>query len=244
MYIYGGYEVNQGILQDFIEIDLDERLPSFQWEDVRVKSKINPGNPILSFCLILPGPLCRHSTVIYKDKMYIYGGQVSSLRNTSQFMSYSFTTKEWSRVVPSNVESLPPIDSHVATLWEKDGQNASMIVVGGFIGGRLGQYSNAVYEYSFTDNQWTVLSKNKHIEAGSPQNSSYPQGRMSLGATVNKNDLYIFGGNEGNTKFSDLWKFGLLAKKWTQVKVEGTTIPEVKFEFSFHHKFRQEVESL
>ena len=46
MYVYGGYELNQGILQDFISVDLEEGLPYLQWEDVEANQDLTPGSNI------------------------------------------------------------------------------------------------------------------------------------------------------------------------------------------------------
>ena len=146
-------------------------------------------------------------------------------------MSYNFTTKEWNNVKPTNVEQILPIDSHVAMIWKKEDGSESMVVVGGFIGGEIGEYSNAVFEYKIEDNTWHTLFHNRVIESDESKKKGIPQGRMSMGAAICKNALYMFGGNEGNTKFNDLWKFDLYEKKWSEVKVEGSFCPEVSFYF-------------
>jgi len=143
-------------------------------------------------------------------------------------MAYDFTTKSWADVQPTNPELSVPLDSHCALIWEKDAENTSMIVVGGFIGGNVGDYSNAVLEYNLEQNTWTTLFKNKIIETEkASQKLGVPQGRVGMGACINQNNLYIFGGNEGNTKFNDLWKFDLINKTWSFIKPTGTLIPEV-----------------
>jgi len=215
MYVYGGYELNQGILQDFVSVNLEGDLPYLQWDDVDASKELTPG------------PLCRHSAVVYKDNMFVYGGQVASLKNTNQFIAYDFLTQTWSEIQPTNPEFSVPLDSHSAILWQKDAENASMIVVGGFIGGNVGDYSNAVLEYNFEQNTWNTLFKNKLIESEKQsQKLGVPQARVGMGACINQNNLYIFAGNEGNTKFNDLWKFDLINKTWSCIKPTGNLIPE------------------
>jgi len=46
LYIYGGYEINQGILQSFSRIHIPEGHPNnkeFDWEDIKPKSSFTPG---------------------------------------------------------------------------------------------------------------------------------------------------------------------------------------------------------
>jgi len=102
-----------------------------------------------------------------------------------------------------------------------------MIIVGGFLGGKDGGYSNAVYEYNFEENKMHTLFKNHEVDVTGDETPSIPPGRMGLGAAIYQNTLYIFGGNEGNTKMNDLWKFDLNEKKWSFVKPEGKVVPEV-----------------
>jgi len=102
-----------------------------------------------------------------------------------------------------------------------------MILVGGFLSGKDGGYSNAVYEYDFTENRMTTLFKNQEVDITGNESLSVPPGRTGLGAAIYQNTLYIFGGNEGNTKLNDLWKFDLNEKKWSLIKPEGQTFPEV-----------------
>lgn len=179
--------------------------------------------------LIVLGHRSRHTTIVYQDKMYLFGGQINSVENTNKLMAFDFTKQEWSEIAPQKQEPLPLIDSHCALLWEQEGGKASMIVVGGFLGGKEGGYSNAVYEYSITDNQWRTLFKNKEVDTSTTKELTLPPGRMGLGAAIHRNNLYIFGGNEGNTKFGDLWKFDLIEKKWVLIKPEGKVNPQVGF---------------
>ncbi len=160
--------------------------------------------------------------------MYIYGGQVNAVENTDKFMAFDFNTQEWSNVEPTKQDPTPTLDSHSATLWNKSDGKVSMVIVGGFMGGKHGGYSNAVYEYSFDDNEWRALFKKQDLEE-EVTNPVIPQGRMGQGAAIKGDSLYMFGGNEGNNKLNDLWRFDLNEKKWTQIKPEGKTVPEVTF---------------
>ena len=161
--------------------------------------------------------------------MYLYGGQSKTINNTDQLMTFDFNTQQWENIIPIQKDPMPRIDSHQALLWNKSDGKSSMIVVGGFLGGNNGGYSNAVYEYNLVDNEWKILSKNQEVNNEDNLNPIVPQGRMGLGAAIHNDILYIFGGNEGNTKLNDLWKFDLDEKNWGLIKSDGVIIPEVTY---------------
>ena len=161
--------------------------------------------------------------------MYIYGGQINSCENTNQFISYDFEKNEWALVRPKMEGDLLPIDSHTANIWEKEENKKTMIVFGGFIGGTIGDYSNAVYEYDFEQNEWKTLFENKPVDAIEITKTTVPQGRMSHAAAISNNCLYIFGGFDGNTRLNDTWSFDLVEKKWQRLGLEGF-VPEVRLQ--------------
>jgi len=213
-YAYGGYDINAGILSDFYKVDVNPNKPVFEWEEVDVKS-----------AKVKPGARCRHTTLVYKDKMYLFGGQVNAVENTNKLYTFTFESGEWAIVEPNKQDIVPSVDSHCALLWDQGEEKKSMIVVGGFLAGKEGGYSNAVYEYDFEQNRWTTLFKNQEVDI-TKENPTIPPGRTGLGAAIYKDSVYIFGGNEGNTKLNDLWKFDLKEKKWSPVKTENQTLPE------------------
>ena len=142
-------------------------------------------------------------------------------------MSFDFKTKQWNYIACNQPEGIPSVDSHSAVLWNKDDNTSTMIMLGGFVGGEVAEYSNGVFEYNFKENAWTTLARNRIIESKNPENLRIPQGRMSFGACIHNNILYMFGGNNSNHKFNDLWKFNLLTKKWSLVRPANPVLPEV-----------------
>lgn len=158
--------------------------------------------------------------------MYMFGGQKNTEENTSAMYSFEFATYVWEQIEPKGSNQPPPLDSHSAAIWEDkstgDTPKTYMIVFGGFIGGRVGDYSNHVLRYDFEDNSWQTLFKNK-----SARDIAYPSKRMGQDAAVLDDNLYIFGGTDADIKFGDLWKFDLKTLKWKHILPEGT-LPEVQ----------------
>jgi len=174
--------------------------------------------------------------------MYLFGGQSKTVENTDKLMVFDFNTQRWDEINPVQKDPVPRIDSHEALLWNKGHGKASMIVVGGLIGGKDGGYSNAVYEYDLINNEWSALFKLQEVSNEDNPNPVLPQGRMGLGAAIHQDILYVFGGNEGNTKLNDLWKFDLNAKQWSLVKSTGYISPEVTISLLCDfNSFRQEM---
>ena len=60
-YIYGGYQILQGLMSDFYYIDLDDS-HAFNWVEVLPKEQN------------LPGPRAKHALVNTKSKIYLLAG--------------------------------------------------------------------------------------------------------------------------------------------------------------------------
>lgn len=63
LYVYGGYDVDHGILQDFAILDLKGKDKGFSWV-VQSPNKLN-----------YPEQLRSHTAVIHNHCMFIFGGQ-------------------------------------------------------------------------------------------------------------------------------------------------------------------------
>lgn len=69
LYIYGGYDINTGILGDFYSLDLLQK--NLKWEPVNQSGSLKPS------------PRHSHSASIYKEKIWIFGGKIDTLNNTN-----------------------------------------------------------------------------------------------------------------------------------------------------------------
>lgn len=91
------------------------------------------------------------------------------------------------------------------------------IIFGGFFGGSIGLHSNYVFIYDFDTNHWA-----KHA------NEVAPTPRDGSDMACYKGRLFIFGGNNGQERFNDLWSFNLDKLKWDYIKLQGTVLPKVR----------------
>jgi len=49
LYVYGGYDINAGILSDFLKVDLHDE-QAFQWENIQLANNTKPG---IFFCYLM-----------------------------------------------------------------------------------------------------------------------------------------------------------------------------------------------
>lgn len=173
----------------------------------------------------MKGPRARHTAVVYQDKMYLFGGQKNCEENCSTMHAFDFSRSTWELVEYTGTVEPSELDSQTANLWEVPSEEGDpkvyMIVFGGFIGGKIGDYTNQVMKYDFQEKSWEVLFANQP-----DAHPSYPYKRMGHGAAIIKDSLYIFGGTDSDLRFGDLWTFDLVNKAWKQIVVEGLA-PEV-----------------
>lgn len=196
--MYGGYDITAGILCDFLRITLDNS--TYHWDKVLVK------NPVKS-----PGKLCKQSCVVYKDKMYMLGGQfVGEPLNRPTMFCFDFASSKWDDVIISHSSlDFPSLDSHQAVVY-KD----SMIVMSGYMS-ELGRYSEAVYSFDFKSNSWSILSLKT------------PRPRIGTAIALFNDRIFLFGGFDGSERLNDLHSFDLISHSWTHIAVKGTQIPKV-----------------
>lgn len=73
MYVYGGFETNSGILSDFKVYK--NFLNTAEWSELPTENG--------------PGPRHSHSSFFYNNNIYIHGGKVNVLDNTSTIFAFN-----------------------------------------------------------------------------------------------------------------------------------------------------------
>jgi N-acetylneuraminic acid mutarotase len=148
----------------------------------------------------LPGPLCRHQSVVHNDQLYIYGGNDGSRENDSVFI-LDLKTLIW-RKVPG---SFPGIDSYSFVQFRE-----KFIVFGGYVGGSM---SNEVLSFDLLTEQWE-----KPIIA-----SERPEARVDHRSVLHNEEMWVYGGKGEEDNLDDLWKLDLNSFQWTRVNYSGTS---------------------
>lgn len=83
LYVYGGYDINSGIMADFHKINITGN-PT--WVELTTNTKL------------YPGPRHGHSAVVFGNKMYLLGGKINSLTSTNILSVYDFEAEIWIQV--------------------------------------------------------------------------------------------------------------------------------------------------
>lgn len=176
LYIFGGYD---GIYKnDFYQFDLKEKI----WNVIRDR---NPSSENW------PTPRYRTSSIVYMDKLYIYGGHDGS-KHLNDFYSFDFEKQQWSFL--NQGELLPsPRDSHVAVLY-KD----SMFIFGGSTGFLDFAHRNEFFEYDFNEQKWNQVKVLGTLQ---------PSNRFCHVGVIFNSSFYVFGGYDGTNRLNDFYKF-------------------------------------
>lgn len=217
-----------------------------------------------------PGPRHFHSSVLYRDKLYIFGGKSNGY--LSDLWSFDFATKSWQELDGHHSKTAnKPIArfGHTAVCYEDQ-----MIVFGGY--DQHGFCCEDVPLWDFnaaspdlawkriqTDNQSSLKLERYHHSAVQEGHSMYifggknaatsssslcephllelhiptrqwslvhtvgtpPSARFGHSATVVNGRMFIFGGCDGNSSYSDLYSYCFVARTWEFVQVSTCPAP-------------------
>lgn len=151
-----------------------------------------------------PTPRDRHTSVVYRNCLYIFGGFDGHAR-TNDLYQFDIETCHWTQILPSTLESTIPTPrhSHSAVVY-----NDNMIVYGGYDGG----YRSDLHKYSFSTNTWTRVD---------PSGRS-PRPRYRATCVVHRDQCYLHGGHDGTRHLMDTHVYDILKNSWKQVEANGT----------------------
>ncbi|EAR86118.2 Sm protein (macronuclear) [Tetrahymena thermophila SB210] len=224
-YFYGGYDASKGVYKDFVCLSFSSNGPSsFHQVELSEDNKETPGR------------LCRHGAVLKGNIMVIFGGRTSSIQSSNCMFEYSFEERKFKKIDPvlSNPQDLPDshqyrqqknqmksnsqvlmpcIDSH-SMLYD---QNKELLIISGGFLGEVCEYSIDVFTFNFSSNSWTYIPSQTSQE-------KLPKPRGSHGSVLQNNNLFIFGGTDGENILEDMWYFSMDSHTWTQIDFTQQTI--------------------
>uniref|UniRef100_A0A0N5CD48 Kelch domain-containing protein 10 n=1 Tax=Strongyloides papillosus TaxID=174720 RepID=A0A0N5CD48_STREA len=171
------------------------------WEIVNAHGRIPPARD-------------GHTAVVWKNKMFIFGGFEEDHQIFSQdVFVFDFITNEWAEVKPTGKKPAWR-DFHTACVID-----GKMYIFGGrcdemgmFISNK-DIYTNEVYVLDLEEYSWKTITKK----------GDGPSGRRSHSSWVFNNRMYIFGGYYGptNSHFDDLYEFDPKTELWRKINVIG-----------------------
>ncbi|XP_063423029.1 multiple epidermal growth factor-like domains protein 8 [Mytilus trossulus] len=204
MYMFGGYSLRHGLLNDVWMFNLTT----------------NKWTQIVPFTTTEPTGRYYHTAVYldYLKTMYVFGGFVrrgNNVEATNEMWKFAIGAHKWTLEVSSEVH---PVAGHTMT---KIG-DAKLLVIGGF--SRAGYFSENMYEYDATISTWRVYTQRDLIGA--------PIGLYGHTAVHHEDtqSIYIYGGilyrsprvnlsESPRVVLSDeLYSFDLVSKRWNNLQ--------------------------
>ncbi|KAI5243334.1 hypothetical protein E4T42_07364 [Aureobasidium subglaciale] len=165
-----------------------------------------------------PGPRVGHAALLVGNAFIVFGGDTKTdetdmLDDTLYLLNTS--TKQWSRAAPAGPR--PPgryghsLNIIGSKIYIFGGQ------VEGFFFNDLVTFDlNALQQAS---NRWETLIQNT-IDGG-PPHGQIPPARTNHSVVTWNEKLYLFGGTDGVTWFSDVWAYDPRTNSWSQLECIG-----------------------
>ncbi|XP_061465150.1 leucine-zipper-like transcriptional regulator 1 homolog isoform X2 [Rhineura floridana] len=161
-----------------------------------------------------PAPVNRkgHSAVVYRGRMYLYGGYIDIKGASQEFWTLCLNTKLWTPIPAVSFGGSPgPRHGHSAVVY-----GTSMYLFGGLMG--LSEQKD-FWRWDFMAANWS------HIRA-----SQGPPKVVGHSALIFEDSMLVFGGGISNSRPSSmLWKYHFPSQMWK--KLASPTNPSSK---AFH----------
>jgi len=132
-FMFGGKDISMGHLNSLWSIDLNEvgklesgvseRTQNPEWVQYNLEGKKSNA--------LWPNPVANHTSVVFKDKMYLFGGSSGMCENEDLY-AYDLNNNSWSKInsKPKNNDERNVVvsrDEHSAVVLHD-----SMVIFGGF----------------------------------------------------------------------------------------------------------------
>jgi hypothetical protein len=159
-------------------------------------------------------PRYGQSTVLFHDKLYLFGGTFG--REFSQEMFMIDLTKGRCTKVNCSGNFPSPRYKHSACVVAKSNE---MVVFAG--AERLNYRLSDVFLFNFISHRWTSIRCSGEAPSGRFAHT------MSISSDGSK--AYVFGGTDRVNCFNDLYEFELETKVWRRIAVGGNSVPRSRY---------------
>lgn len=143
-----------------------------------------------------------HSAVVHANSLYVFAG-TDEVRRNNDLYRYDLNTKMWSQVQAYGDLPKPRSGAKGAAY------NGGLYFFGGYTK-KDGEYFNDFYRFNVGTMEW------QRLIAG---NTPAPRADHSL--VLFESALYLFGGFDGKTKFSDVHTYSLTSGTWEEILATG-----------------------
>lgn len=155
--------------------------------------------------------LQEHSTVAYKDNIYVFGGEVSFSAGTeTPLWIYDIKHNTWKKIKSKKGVSTPKgRRGHTALV-----HRGHMLIYGGYQD--LRGSCSELWAFHFETESWHLVSS---IPPGRSNNADYyPAARHKHSAVIHDDSMWIYGGMTDLQARCDLWRWDITSSTWTCVK--------------------------
>ncbi|CAH0753643.1 unnamed protein product [Bemisia tabaci] len=150
-----------------------------------------------------PPCLQEHSAVVYKDCIYVFGGELGfSACNETPLWVYNVKSNTWRKIKVQKGTNVPKGRRGHSALVHR----GSMLLYGGYRD--LRGSSSELWAFHFETESWHLLAMNK----------DGPPARHKHSAVIHDEAMWIYGGMTDLHERGDLWRFDLVCKRWSLVK--------------------------
>lgn len=198
LYIHGGRDIKEGPMSNMWKLNLNGL------EELAHDSTYNVAWELVKEVGAGPGRVSHHSTVSFGNNVLFFGG-MTGFAGVEDVYQFDCNKERWSKLQQTGDIPKPRDDHSLAVINDN-----SFIIFGGFVNGSR---CNECFIAKKSDNvlEWTQVGQ---------QCAVAPCQRASHSASVFKNKMYMFGGqDDDNNKLCDLWEFDIDTQTWTQIEL-------------------------
>jgi len=183
-YIHGGSDCMHKFLDDLWKFDFD----SFEWTQIETDP------------LKRPKPREFHSSIVYENSLWIFGGK--SNRYENDLFQFDFATNSWREIRALSGPLPSKRFGHSAVV-----HNNNLYICGGY--DSFGFICNDLYEFSFSKLVWRKME---------PIAGKIPE-LLHHSAVVWQGSMYVFGGHKQNS--TKLYEYRFSTGVWAEIRSNG-----------------------
>jgi N-acetylneuraminic acid mutarotase len=155
-----------------------------------------------------PVSLSSGVSTIFENKLYIFGGLLDKDQATNSMYSFDLEKKEWNEVKYQSDSKMGSFYGHSSTLL-----NGTWYIYGGY-SLKNEEASSSFYTFDFKENNFKKI-KSK---------GEKPPALMNFNMTNNNELIFIQGGTDNETTFSELYQFDPTYSRWSTIVSENDHI--------------------